>query len=60
MYKLPIYILKERVANAYDADELVDLLEVSSEQLLEAFEDQLVLYRDKFLFLDDVDLEEED
>lgn len=41
-------VLKERIAEAYDADELVDLLDISSEELLEAFEEKLEEKRDLF------------
>lgn len=34
-------LLKERIAERYDPDYLVDVLDISSEELLEAFEDKL-------------------
>ena len=40
--------LKERVAEKYDPDELVDLLRLTSEDLLRAFPHRLALLRDNF------------
>lgn len=39
---MDIRTLKERVAERYDPDYLVDVLGISSEELLEAFEDKLL------------------
>ena len=33
--------LKQRLADAYDPDELVDLLDLSSEDIIEKFEDRV-------------------
>jgi hypothetical protein len=41
--KLEVAVLKERVAERYDPDYLVDLLSITSEELLDAFEDRLLL-----------------
>jgi hypothetical protein len=40
--KLEVAVLKERVAERYDPDYLVDVLNISSEELVDAFEDRLV------------------
>ena len=41
--------LRERVELKYDPDQLVDLLNISTKDLLDAFEHRLVLYRDNFI-----------
>lgn len=40
--------LKDRVLEKYDADELVDLLRITPEDLLRAFPHRLALLRDNF------------
>ena len=40
--------LAERVAERYDPDFIVELLELTSRQLLEAFMDEFIDKRDKF------------
>ena len=51
--KLSLALLKERVAERYDPDYLVDILGISSEELLEAFEDRLREKRDEFSEVED-------
>lgn len=46
--RLPLEILKERIDFAYDADSIVDMLDISVAELLEAFEDKLRERRDLF------------
>lgn len=45
--------LKEHVTQRYDPDEVVEILDISTEELLEYFEDKLELKRK--LFEDDLD-----
>lgn len=45
--------LKERIADAYDPDDLLTLLHIDVEDLLEAFEDRLHIYREEFADLED-------
>lgn len=52
-----IKILKERIAELYDPDELVDILGVSTEELLEAFED--LVWAKRHLFPEVEDIEED-
>ena len=40
--------LKERLVDQYDPDEIVELLDLSTEQIVEAFEDLVIKYRYKF------------
>ena len=40
--------LKERLVAQYDPDEIVELLDLSTEQIVEAFEDLVIKYRYKF------------
>lgn len=46
--RIKIALLKQRVAERYDPDYLVDILGISSEQLLDAFEDRLLECREQF------------
>ncbi len=46
---IDIEILKERIRLKYDADEVVDLLNIEVGELLEAFPDKLVEYRENFV-----------
>lgn len=50
MTKVPLHVLKERIAATYDPDVVVDMLDISVEQLLEAFDYELGLRR--FMFED--------
>ena len=52
---ITLHELKERITSNYDPDLVVEVLEITTEQLLDNFEDQLVAKRHKF-----EDLEEED
>jgi len=45
--------LKERVADRYDPEYIVDLLSITSEELVEAFEDRLLANRDEFSEVED-------
>jgi len=47
--------IKERLLRFYDPDDLLESLQISSEELLDRFEDKLLLRLDKF----QEDLEEE-
>lgn len=40
--------LKERIRLKYDADDLVDLLQISVDDILEHFSHRVLLYRDNF------------
>lgn len=40
--------IKERVLHRYDADDLVEALDVSAEELLDRFEDKFINRLDKF------------
>ena len=40
--------LKEYIVKHYDPDEFVDILGISTEELVEAFEDLIILKRYKF------------
>lgn len=53
MRKLPIDILKERIDFAYDPDSIVDMLDISVVELLEAFEDKLIEKREVFSHLEE-------
>lgn len=39
----PLRALKKRIAEVYDPDVLVDMLEITAEELLDAFELQLTM-----------------
>ena len=47
--------IKERLLRFYDPDDLLEALQISSEEILDRFEDKLLLRLDKF----QEDLEEE-
>ena len=51
--KITLAVLKERVAERYDPDYLVDILGICSEELLEAFEAKLVEKQDEFSEVDE-------
>lgn len=40
--------IKERILKAYDPDDLLEALQINSEELLERFEDLLILRLDQF------------
>lgn len=46
-------VLLERIANTYDPDYLVDVLGITSEELLERFQDKVMENREEFLNLED-------
>ena len=48
--------IKERLLKTYDADDLLEALEITSEELLDRFEDKLINRLDIF----EEELEEED
>lgn len=51
--------LKERIKLKYDADELVDLLHITVDELLDRFEHRIILYRDNFISEEYFEEEEE-
>lgn len=50
--------LKNRIADAFDTDTLCDLLRITVEDLLDAFEDRVIEYREEFSDLEDPDHDE--
>lgn len=40
--------IKERLLNHYDPDDLLEALQISSEEILDRFEDKLLIKLDKF------------
>ena len=48
---------KERILTAYDPDDLLEALQISSEEILDRFEDKLIMRLEKFW---EEQLEEED
>lgn len=50
--------LKELIAERYDPDEFVDMLDISTEMLVEAFEDLIIEKRSKFDGYEESDSEE--
>lgn len=54
MSRTDLTTLKRRIAERYDADYIVDVLRLSSEELLDAFEDKLFL-SEEFSELEDED-----
>lgn len=51
--KIDLSTLKERVAERYDPEYLVDVLGLSSEDILDAFEDKLLERRSEFSEVED-------
>lgn len=45
---IPLEELKKRILEKYDADEIVDLLRITGEDLICAFPHRLAIYRDNF------------
>lgn len=41
--------LKDRIRDKYDPDELVDLLEITNEDIFHYFEHRILLYRERFV-----------
>lgn len=54
MKPLPLNVLKSRIVERYDPDELVDLLGIDSLDLLDAFEDKLLERMDMFIDVEDI------
>lgn len=57
---MDVETLKKRIATLYDADAIVDLLDISVEQLLDAFEELVLEYKERFIGVEDVKVEGED
>jgi len=53
-------LLRQRLIDGYDPDGIVDILDISSEELLDRFEDKLDEYIEKLEDKDDDDSEGED
>ena len=47
--------VKEQITDRYDPDLIVEVLEISTEELLDAFEEKLLLKQDKFKDLDNME-----
>ena len=62
MTKVNLDVLKARIADAYDYDYVLDILDINVEMILDAFEERLEERRHLFEELDglDVEFEEED
>lgn len=54
MKHLPLNVLKDRIVERYDPDELVDLLGIDSLDLLDAFEDKLLERIHMFIDVEDI------
>jgi hypothetical protein len=52
--------LRERILAQYDPDQLVDLLGLTSEELLDAFDERVTTHRFPELNLEDTTTDEED
>lgn len=55
MGKIDLELLKERIAERYDPDYIVDVLDITSEELLEAFETKLIAKASEFSEVEDGD-----
>lgn len=55
MGKIDIEVLKARIAERYDPDYIVDVLGITSEQILDAFEARLLEAADEFSEVEDGD-----
>lgn len=53
MAKTDLQIIKERIADRYDPDYVVDVLGVTTAELLDAFEDKLQEMIDEFSEVED-------
>lgn len=60
MSRAPLEVLKERIADAYDVEYVVDVLGITTEMILDAFEDLLMVRRHEFDVLEDPDEEEDE
>ena len=50
---LTVEELKEKIADNYDPDLIVEVLQITTEELLDAFEDRLMDNRNKFIDLEE-------
>lgn len=57
--RVPINVLKARIADCYDYDYIIDMLDISVEMILDAFEDRLIERRDDFSELEGTDYNDE-
>lgn len=55
MGKIDLTLLKERIAERYDPDYIVDVLGITSEEILDAFEARLLEAADEFSEVEDGD-----
>ena len=47
-YNLTMYEIKEKVLQRYDPDDLIEALDISSEEILDRFEDKLLANLEQF------------
>lgn len=50
---LTVAELKERILQEYDPDDIIEILQLSSEELLDAFPEKMLQYRGRFEIDDD-------
>jgi hypothetical protein len=55
MSKVNLAVLKERIAERYDPDYVVDILGVSTAELLDAFEEKLLEKQEEFDEVEDAE-----
>lgn len=55
MGKVNLDTLKERISERYDPDYLVDVLGITAEELLDAFEEKLLAKVEEFSEVEDAD-----
>lgn len=60
MTKVALDVLKARIADAYDYDYIIDVLDISVEMILDAFEDRLEDRRHLFEELEEIDIDFEE
>lgn len=60
MSKVDLDVLKARIADAYDYDYIIDVLDISVEMILDAFEEELARKRHLFEELDSGDEDDYD
>lgn len=60
MSKASLDVLKARIADAYDYDYIIDMLDISVEMILDAFEDLLEDRRHLFEELEEIDIDFEE
>ena len=56
--RVPIDVLKERIADRYDLEYVIDVLDIDLEMILDAFEDVLIAKRHEFDELENLEDEE--